>query len=337
MGPLQPCPASAKLETMHLSRFRPRPLVRLGTLLLTAAVAASCDNGPSGPGGNATEFVLEVRYLETAPTGATRTSFETAFTIVRETITGALTPVGIPSNFSDLEDCGPEFAGQPAVPQETIQGLVVYVLVTNIDGVGGTLGSAGPCLVRSESQRFLTALGVMRLDAADVANLQASDRLRLVVLHEMMHVLGFGTIWQDNSLITGSGTADARFVGVRARAACANTHAGGAPCATTVPVHSVDGPGSAYSHWRESLFTNELMTPFLNAGAAPFSSMSVESLGDLGYTVAATHTNAFTVSGTELRIAESSPSEPALQFSDPIRPVFTLDEKGALKPFRRVR
>ncbi len=322
---------------MQLIRATGRRLANAGTILLAGVLFASCDNGPSGPDGGSNAFVLEVRYLGTIPTGATRASFETAFTIVRETVTGALTPVTIPSDFSDLSDCGPEFAGQPPVPKETIQGLLVYVLVTSIDGVGGTLGSAGPCLVRSESQRFLTALGVMRFDAADVANLQLSDRLRLVVLHEMLHVLGFGTIWEDNALLSGSGTADARFIGPRARAACANTHAGGAPCAATVPVHSVDGPGSAYAHWRESLFTNELMTPFLTAAVTPFSSMTVESLGDLGYTVSAVHTTAFTVSGTELRSEVKAADVAPVQFSDPIRPVFTLDEKGALKPFRRVQ
>jgi hypothetical protein len=306
-------------------------------LLLLGLLVVSCESGPSGPGSGASDFVLEVRYLGTAPTGPTRASFEAAFTVVRETVTGALSPVTIPPNFDDLEDCGPEFAGHPPVAQETIEGLIVYVLVTSIDGAGGTLASAGPCLVRSESKRFLPALGVMRFDEADVVNLQAADRLQLVVLHEMLHVLGFGTIWEDNVLISGSGTADARFVGPRARLACANTHAGGTPCATTVPVHSVDGPGSAYAHWRESLFTNELMTPFLNAGAAPFSSMTVESLGDLGYTVAATHTNAYTVSGTELRSEVEGAGGTTVQFSAPIQPVFTLDENGVLKPFRRVR
>lgn len=309
--------------------------VRSAALLLVGALFVSCDNGPSGPGRGASDYVLEVRWLGTAPTGATLASFETAFTIVRETVVGALTPVSIPSDFSDLGECGADFAGHPPVPQGTIQGVVIYIQVVNIDGAGGKLASAGPCLTRSASRHYLTALGVMQFDAVDVASLQATDRLRLVVLHELLHVLGFGTIWDKNDLLQGDSTADARFLGPRARTACANLHAGGAPCATTVPVHSTDGAGSAYAHWRESLFTNELMTPFLNAGAVPFSAMTVESLGDLGYTVSTAHTNAFTVSGTELRSEVEAEGSAPLQFSEPIRPVFTLDEMGALKPFRR--
>ena len=307
----------------------------LVALLAPAALLSCKKDGPTGPG--ATVFSLEIRFLETAPTGATRTSFENAFTIVRETITAPLSPVGIPGSFTDLEACGADYAGQPAITSETIQGLLVYIIVAPVDGTGGVLASAGPCLVRSAAQNSLTALGVMRFDAADVAVLQSNGRLTVVVLHELLHVLGFGTIWTDNDLLSGDSTGDARFLGPRARTACANVHAGGAACATDVPVHSADGTGSAYAHWRESLFTSELMTPFLTAGSTPFSLMTVESLGDLGYTVSGVHTNAFTVSGTLLRMEGESNEEPLVRFPEPQRPVFTIDESGALVPYRRSR
>jgi hypothetical protein len=308
-------------------------------LALSAAfVLAGCDGrDPPTAGGVASEYVLEVRWLETAPTGATRTSFEVAVNIVRETITAPLNPVAIPPGFSDLGDCGSAFAGQPPVEPQTIEGLIIYILVTSIDGEGGVLGSAGPCLVRSESQNFLTALGVMQFDSADVAQLQGAGRLTDVVLHEVLHVLGFGTIWIDNGLLSGAGTADARFLGPRARTACADLHAGGTACATNVPVHSADGAGSADAHWRESLFTTELMTPFLSAGAAPFSMMTVESLGDLGYSVSGIHTDAFTVTGTALRFGAEPTGAPQIRMPEPTRPVYELDEAGALIPYRRVR
>ena len=307
----------------------------LVALLASAALLSCKKDGPTGPGSSV--YSLEIRFLDTAPTGGTRTSFETAFTIIRETITEPLSPVGIPGSFTDLADCGAPYAGQPAITSETIEGLIVYVLVEPIDGTGGVLGSAGPCLVRSEAQNSLTALGVMRFDEADVASLQSSGRLSVVVLHELMHVLGFGTIWVENSLLSGDSTADARFLGPRARVACANAHGGGANCATNVPVHSADGTGSAYSHWRESLFTSELMTPFLTGGATPLSLMTVESLGDLGYTVSSVHTNAFTVSGSLLRMGDVPSMEPLVRFSEPQRPVFTISETGVLVPYRSRR
>lgn len=318
------------MQTSTRNWARRYQVVRSCALLF---VAASCSSGgPASGGGPPTDYVLDVRYLGTAPAGATRAAFDEAFSIIRETITAPLNSVSIPDNF-DLEDCHATYAGHPKVAQETTYGVIVYVFVTPIDGANGVLGSAGPCLVRSAPQRYLTALGVMQFDEDDVAAM-TQERLTLVVLHEMLHVLGFGTIWEDNLLIEGVDGLDARFLGPRARAACANTHAGGTPCATTVPVHSADGAGSAYAHWRESFFTNELMTPFLNAGAAPFSSMSVESLGDLGYAVSGARTEAYTVSGTELRAATDA-EEPLIAFGPPLRPTYTIDDSGVLRPYRR--
>jgi hypothetical protein len=172
----------------------------------------------------------------------------------------------------------------------------------------------------------------MRLDEADVANLQSAGRLQTVVLHEMMHVLGFGTIWTDNGVIDTTDTEDARFLGSRARAACADLHAGGSNCATTVPVHSADGAGSKFSHWRESLFTNELMTPFLTSGATPMSAMTIQSLADLGYVVSTSTAQPFTVSGTFLR-ASLMAEEVGVALAEPTLPRYQVTDRGELVPY----
>lgn len=280
---------------------------------------------------------MELRWLGTPPEDRTRQAFESAVATVRQTITGGLGSVSLPSNFTNVSQCEASLSGFPDVPRASIPGLVIYLRIQPIDGVGGTLGSAGPCLLRPESQRNLPALGVMRLDEADVANLQGVGRLSTVVLHELMHVLGFGTIWFDNAVIDTTQAADARFTGVRARAACADVHAGGAPCAVTVPVHSSDGAGSRHSHWRESFFTVELMTPFLNNVAVnPYSAMTIQSLADLGYVVSTTPAQSFTVTGSMLRSLMSPDTLPTLR-DEVIRPRFALDEQGGLVelPLRR--
>ena len=71
-----------------------------------------------------------------------------------------------------------------------------------IDGPFGVLGQAGPDVLRPVS--FLPAHGVMQFDTADLALLESSGELQLVILHEMMHVLGFGTIWTDLNLLINS-------------------------------------------------------------------------------------------------------------------------------------
>lgn len=291
---------------------------------LTLASGSSCSKSSPTGGGGESDFVLDIRYLGTAPTGATLASFDAAANTVRQSIIGALGVVALPADFTNLEDCGSDFAGFPDIPRNNIPGLVIYVRVAPIDGNGGTLGSAGPCLIREND---IPALGVMLLDEADVANLQSAGQLPRVVLHEMMHVLGFGTVWDDKALVTTAVAADARFTGSNARTACANANGGGTACASSVPVHSTGGVGTQYTHWRESFFVNELMTPFLDAGANPFSATSVQSLKDLGYVVSNSTAENFTAVGTELR-AGTNTRVPVLEFGEPIRPRWKLDARG---------
>ena len=178
----------------------------------------------------------------------------------------------------------------------------------------------------------------MRLDEADIPARLLAGNFDAVVLHEMLHVVGLGTIWTNNSLLTGGGTTDARYTGARGRAACANLNGGISTCATNVPVHSADGPGSADAHWRESLFTTELMTPFIGGGAAPFAAVTIESLGDFGYTVNINASDAYTVSAGLWASPSVAGEDPRLtRMPEPIQPTFTIDGRGRLVPLRRLK
>lgn len=150
-----------------------------------------------------------------------------------------------------------------------------------IDGTGGILGQAGPTALRPTS--FLPYLGQMQFDTADLAALEAAGQLDDVILHEMGHVLGFGTIWSNLGLLTGAGSSDPRFTGANATR---EYDAKFGVTDTSVPVENTGGSGTADAHWRESVFTNELMTGFLNSGVAnPISRTTVGQFQDLGYQV----------------------------------------------------
>lgn len=170
------------------------------------------------------------------------------------------------------DDCG---TGAPAF-SGTIDDVVIDATIAPIDGVGSILGQAGPCYTRVSNG--LPLYGVMLFDSADVANLQTAGDFDAVILHEMGHVLGIGTVWGSN--LSGAGSADPRFTGITTIGAWQALGGVG-----SVPVENSGGSGTADSHWRESVFNGELMTGYIDHNNNPMSRVTVASLTDIGYGV----------------------------------------------------
>lgn len=171
------------------------------------------------------------------------------------------------------------------VSGEVIDDVVILAQGTDIDGPGKILGQAGPTRLRPASMgkhAFLPAKGEMSFDSADLAKMEKDGTLNDVITHEMGHVLGIGTIWDRKNLLGGTGTSNPVFVGKGARKEF-GTLRGGA--AADVPVENTGGPGTRDSHWRETVFRNELMSGFISAPGNPLSRMTVASLADMGYDV----------------------------------------------------
>lgn len=159
---------------------------------------------------------------------------------------------------------------------ETIDDLKIDVSIEWIDGEYGVLGSAGPDLWRSGT--FLPYYGSMRFDSADMASMASDGILADVIIHEMLHVLGVGTLWQFAGLVSGANyVGDSALREYQALAGDAGL--------TGIPLTTGVGAGSDYSHWDEGTFDTELMTPFIDFGSNPLSRVTVGALEDLGYTV----------------------------------------------------
>ncbi len=221
------------------------------------------------------DYAIELRFLGTEPSDGMRAAFNSAVERWQRVILGdlPLEPGPIPATGSLCE-----------AVNEDVDDLVIFVRLETIDGPGGVLGSAGPCWVRD--QGFLTIVGGMRFDIADLATLEANGQLQSVMLHEMGHVLGIGTLWRLTNLLVGFQSADPFFTGASARTVFPTLFGSGAfyP-GTPVPVENIGGPGTRDGHWRESILRNELMTGTINPGANPLSALSLASLRDLGYLV----------------------------------------------------
>ena len=158
---------------------------------------------------------------------------------------------------------------------ERIDDIRIYI--TTFEADHGPVGWGSPGVLRGETH--LPIIGCMGFDLARV-------NLYIAGLHEIAHVLGFGTIW-DNLDLLQEPSADAHFNGPLAIAAFDD--AGGRDYAgAKVPVHRDRW------HWRYSVFPGELMRTI--AGDA-LSAITVQSLADLGYGVDVTQVDAYTLPG----------------------------------------
>jgi len=166
------------------------------------------------------------------------------------------------------------------IPDVTVRGgkgapkVVDDILITAelgaIDGLYGILGQAGPTSVRTGSS--LPATAQMQFDIEDV-NAMGVSVFSEVVLHEMAHSLGFGSIWDRLGLVSNGS-----FTGTNANN---EYHALGGT--GFIPVEQDGGSGTAGSHWDEETFGNELMTGYINDGENYFTAMSAASFRDMGY------------------------------------------------------
>jgi hypothetical protein len=155
-----------------------------------------------------------------------------------------------------------------------IDDLTITAQLVSIDGTGGILGQSGPTAIRTAG--YLPAVGVMQFDSADAAYYNSIGLFDDIVLHEMLHVVGFGTIWSYLGLVAGAGTSAPVFLGWQANAAY--------PSTSYIPVENSGGAGTANVHWAESVFGSELMTGYIESNN-DLSYTTIASLGDLGYSV----------------------------------------------------
>lgn len=165
-----------------------------------------------------------------------------------------------------------------------VDDVLIDIVITPIDGPSGILGQAGPCFIREQDS--LPQYGAILLDSADAAILEAEHLLEAVLMHEIGHILGFGTLWQHHrSLLDVTNPDDPRFVGARATKAWRGAGGSG-----FVPVEGQGGGGTAYSHWDETAFQIELMTGYLDDrtdvdDANPVSAVTIAAMADLGYEI----------------------------------------------------
>ena len=228
-----------------------------------------------------TPFDIDLNYSGPA---AFQSAFDNAEARWEQIITG----------WTDGTDIVGTFGGNPDYNVgDDLVSLFIDANVGPIDGAGGVLGSAGPNEFVDDGTITLATRGAMNFDEDDIQNLQNSGALEDVILHEMGHVLGIGTLWEFNGLyVNNSG----QYTGANA---LAQYQVEFDPDATFVPVELDGGPGTANGHWDEGNITvidpnnvnfgrtrsEALMTGFLDPRGTYISNTTGGTLQDLGYEI----------------------------------------------------
>lgn len=225
-------------------------------------------------------------------------AFEDAAARWSEVITGDLQDTTLPA--MDADFCA---AMEPAVPSMPVDDLIIQVILTPIDGEFNVVASAGPCRIRTSGPNDgLPYYGVMLFDSADASRMASEGTLASTVLHEMGHVLGLGTLWQSNALLAWEPDADPCEVAVFTTApnylgSGGNGGYADAGGSGNVPVEDDGGVGTRCGHWDEGRLDTEIMTGWIEAAGTlmPLSRTTAGSLADMGYTIDASKTDAYSL------------------------------------------
>eukprot|EP00924_Labyrinthula_sp_SR-Ha-C_P010779 maker-scaffold_35-snap-gene-1.53-mRNA-1 protein AED:0.01 eAED:0.01 QI:105/1/1/1/1/1/3/211/397 len=220
-----------------------------------------------------------------------------------------------------------------------IEPLTIFVEPISIDGSGGVLARAGPCAINPVND--LSAFGLMQFDSDDLEVLDSQGALDDVILHEMLHVVGFGSLWDykgdllvdpvwtyyDNGGKYYNSAARPRFIG---QSAISEFEALGEDGSNGVPIEDgiVDGvrvlgrsnsEGSVDSHLDLDMFSSALMTYSIDyrEDSHPLTRVTLGSLADLGYTVNMDEADEYSLSKGKAKV-QAQKSGRRIEFGDDI-------------------
>jgi hypothetical protein len=246
-----------------------------GTLTLSERYAITISTQPS------TAFNLWVAYNGgPMPPANLRTAVTNALDRWEEIVTGEVPGVTFSPTAFNQGQC--QFVTGTLFNSAQVDDVAILLSLDPIDGLNKTLARAGPC-GPGRLQRPVVIVGQMQIDEADV--LATATFLEDVIIHEIGHVLGVGTLWQDSTVFFG--TDSVSYFGQNARAEWITLGGSG-----NVPVEPEIG-----GHWDESWFDTEIMTPSAEGPLTthPVSRMTIGAIKDQGWTVSLTAADSYSL------------------------------------------
>ena len=238
---------------------------------------------------------------------------------------------------------------------DTVDDLRIFVF--KVADLGGAAGTGRPDYVRSGNLTGLPALGRISIGAPFLARMQQWEPLwqeqrllRDLMLHEIAHVLGFGTGWLHFDLLHDdldpNFRGDPYFSGKRAieafNAAGGESYSGNkVPVEFGHPGHDRDyGLCGAPAHWRTHVFQgwprqfgNEIMEPIMVREQA-LSAITIQSLADLGYVVDVSRADPYRLPASVSTAGSPTASAKPVTGHDldlgALGPIYVGDEQGRI-------
>jgi FG-GAP-like repeat/Bacterial pre-peptidase C-terminal domain len=182
----------------------------------------------------------------------------------------------------------------PLLAQPSLTLNVVGKTLNQTDGSAdlSTLAYSGPNLV-SDGQTITIQTGTATINTRRLDQVNADPTaLRLLMIHEFAHTLGFGTLWQPIGFLKADGTIlnlGKSLIDqptVTYNGASYAGYAYGELLGTYQPTAVPLDPGGL-AHWSEARFDTELLTPYIEfpGVAMPLSQLTLAALRDLGWGV----------------------------------------------------
>ncbi|MHA0040636.1 excalibur calcium-binding domain-containing protein [Deinococcus sp. PEB2-63] len=268
-------------------------------------------------------FGIEVRFLG-APLGAApRSAVNEAARRVSALIASPFEPVRVDVPAGECDRGLPALRGR-------LTRLVVFVRVKRLDD--DLYATGMPCDLHDGS--FLPIYGVVDLNSVGLSDLPRTDVLDTMI-HEFLHVLGVGTLWERDARVSVSGEQDDRMflkrqgkttLYVAPRAVAAFRALGGQGAG--IPLDPDRG------HWAGGAVCSEVLsgssgdyTGRLN----PVSPLTLGALEDLGYRVQAGRAAPFRLPVGACPVQADPPAVPAGGFAS----CAAARAAGAALPLRR--
>ena len=235
------------------------------------------------------------------------------------------------------DECAP---GMPELTSQALDDISIYVMVGPLDGAGNVVGMSGPCLIRTGSGGWagMPALGAVVLDEADIAQLESDGVLEAVVTREMARALGFSPVaWNfhgflQNPSLPEDAEPDAdTHLNAPLVVAAFNAAGGEGYAGTGVPIENGAMPGISDTHWRQSVFGDEVMTPYVTGDSQPLSRITLEALYEVGYELDVMMADPFTLTGAR----SARPRGPKMYLGMDLAayrgPIATIRAEGVVK------